>query len=184
MIRVNLVKSEKKDIEDRPILPETTPQERKKKTAPRKPSDRPGHRRPGRAWPTSRRRSLDSERGLLADAQAEKARLQPVVAKLELLEQQKVFLEKKIGLITEPQGAPGRRGPDHGRDQPRPARLGLAHRGQPPRPSVSSSRAGPCPTSRSPTSCAISRRAGSSTASAWAASSSGRRATTPTWSSP
>jgi type IV pilus assembly protein PilN len=98
MIRVNLVKSEKKDVEKRPALSPDEPQAKKK---------------PPLvnllvalaivvvgALAFLQKKSLDSERVLLADARAEKARLQPVVAKLDLLEQQKAFLEKKIGLIT------------------------------------------------------------------------------------
>ena len=98
MIRVNLVKSEKKDVEKRPALSPDEPQEKKKPpvtnllialaivgVA---------------ALALLQKKSLDSERALLGDARAEKARLQPIVAKLDLLEQQKAFLEKKIGLIT------------------------------------------------------------------------------------
>jgi|WetSurMetagenome_2_1015567.scaffolds.fasta_scaffold09945_2 type IV pilus assembly protein PilN len=99
MIRVNLVKSEKKDVEKRPASSPDEPQEKKK--------------RPPLsnllialaivvvgALALIQKRALDTERALLADAQSEKARLQPVVAKLDLLEQQKTFLVKKIGLIT------------------------------------------------------------------------------------
>ena len=100
MIRVNLVKSEKKDVEKRPFSDqEEQPKEKKKKPP------------IGNllialaivaiaALAFLQKKSIDSERALLADAQAEKAKLQPVVAKLDLVEQEKAFLEKKIDLIS------------------------------------------------------------------------------------
>jgi type IV pilus assembly protein PilN len=99
MIRVNLVKSEKKDIDKRPF-PDQDEQPKEKKKPP-----------VGNllivlaivvvaALAFVQKKAIDSERTLLADAQAEKARLQPIVAKLDLVEQQKAFLEKKIGLIS------------------------------------------------------------------------------------
>jgi type IV pilus assembly protein PilN len=98
MIRVNLVKSEKKDVEKRPALYPDEPQAKKKPPLANLLIALAIVVVGGLAF--LQKKSLDSERVLLADARAEKARLQPVVAKLDLLEQQKAFLEKKIGLIT------------------------------------------------------------------------------------
>lgn len=50
------------------------------------------------------KKSLDTERTLLADAQEQKRILGPVLQKLELESQQKLFLESKIGLIEELRG--------------------------------------------------------------------------------
>ncbi|MHB8055683.1 MAG: PilN domain-containing protein [Candidatus Aminicenantales bacterium] len=50
------------------------------------------------------KKSLDTERALLAEAQEQKRVLAPVLQKLELEEQQKTFLENKIGLIEELRG--------------------------------------------------------------------------------
>jgi Tfp pilus assembly protein PilN len=97
MIRVNLVKAEKKEIEET-ILPDTA--KFKKKKAPL-----------GNillvlavvvvgALAYLQKTGLDTERALLEEARAEKIKLQPVGAKLDLVEQQKAFLEKKIGLIN------------------------------------------------------------------------------------
>jgi type IV pilus assembly protein PilN len=98
MIRVNLVKSEKKDIEKRPVPEHDEPKEKKKPLL--------GNLLIALAIVVVgglfllQKKTIDSERALLADARAEKARLQPVVAKLDQFEQQKAFLEKKIGLIS------------------------------------------------------------------------------------
>jgi len=46
------------------------------------------------------KRALDTERGLLKTAQEEKKKLEPALAKLNLVEQQKSFLERKISLIN------------------------------------------------------------------------------------
>lgn len=97
MIRVNLVKAEKKEIEET-NLPDTA--KFKKKKAP-----------PGNillalavvvvgALAYLQKTGLDTERALLEEARTEKIKLQPVEAKLDLVEQQKAFLEKKIGLIN------------------------------------------------------------------------------------
>lgn len=97
MIRVNLVKAEKKEIEET-ILLDTA--KFKKKKAPL-----------GNillvlavvvvgALAYLQKTGLDTERALLEVARAEKIKLQPVEAKLDLVEQQKAFLEKKIGLIN------------------------------------------------------------------------------------
>ncbi len=50
------------------------------------------------------KRSLDTERALLSDAQEQKRVLGPVLQKLEMVAQQKLFLESKIGLIQELRG--------------------------------------------------------------------------------
>lgn len=50
------------------------------------------------------KRSLDTERALLSDAQEQKRVLSPVIQKLDLVAQQKIFLESKIGLIQELRG--------------------------------------------------------------------------------
>jgi Tfp pilus assembly protein PilN len=98
MIRVNLVKAEKKEIEET-ILPDTA-EPKKKMKAP------PGSLLIALAVVVVgtlayfQKTTLDRERVLLEAARAEKANLQPVVAKLDLVEQQKAFLEKKIGLIN------------------------------------------------------------------------------------
>jgi Tfp pilus assembly protein PilN len=47
------------------------------------------------------RKALNTEKNLLAAAQEEQRILTPVLQKLELMEQRKVYLEKKIGLIQE-----------------------------------------------------------------------------------
>jgi len=97
MIRVNLVKAEKKEIEET-ILPDTA--KFKKKKAPL------GNILLALAVVVAgalaylQKTGLDTERALLEEARAEKIKLQPVEAKLDLVEQQKAFLEKKIGLIN------------------------------------------------------------------------------------
>jgi len=50
------------------------------------------------------KKSLDTERALLSEAQEQQRVLTPVLQKLELVEQQKFFLENKIGLIEELRG--------------------------------------------------------------------------------
>jgi Tfp pilus assembly protein PilN len=98
MIRVNLIKAEKKEIEESILPEEHAPKVRKKAPL-------------GNllialavvvvgALAYVQKTTLDTERALLEEARAEKLKLQPVGAKLDLLEQQKVFLEKKIGLIN------------------------------------------------------------------------------------
>jgi Tfp pilus assembly protein PilN len=98
MIRVNLVKSEKKDVDNRPY-PDQEQQPRDKKKPPVSNLLIVLAIVAIAALAFVQKKAIDSERTLLANAQAEKARLQPVVAKLDLVEQQKAFLEKKIGLI-------------------------------------------------------------------------------------
>ena len=98
MIRVNLVKSEKKDIEENDLSYPAEPKGKKKAPL-------------GNlllalaivvvgALAFLQKTGLDTERTLLAEARTEKAKLQPVVVKLDQVEQQKAFLEKKIGLIN------------------------------------------------------------------------------------
>jgi Tfp pilus assembly protein PilN len=98
MIRVNLVKSEKKEVEETLLPEEHAPKEKKKAPL-------------GNllialtvvvvgALAYVQKTALDTERALLEEARAEKLKLQPVGAKLDLVEQQKAFLEKKIGLIN------------------------------------------------------------------------------------
>ena len=98
MIRVNLVKAEKKEIEESILPEEHLPKEKKKAPL-------------GNllialvvvvlgALAYIQKTTLDTERALLEEARAEKLKLQPVGTKLDLVEQQKVFLEKKIGLIN------------------------------------------------------------------------------------
>jgi type IV pilus assembly protein PilN len=48
-----------------------------------------------------KQKALDTERGLLNSAREEKRQLEPVLAKLDQVEQQKTFLQKKIGLINQ-----------------------------------------------------------------------------------
>nr|HPN17755.1 hypothetical protein [Candidatus Aminicenantes bacterium] len=50
------------------------------------------------------KQSIDTERALLSEAQDQQRVLTPVLQKLELVEQQKFFLENKIRLIEELRG--------------------------------------------------------------------------------
>jgi len=50
------------------------------------------------------KRALDNEHALLAEAQEQQRVLTPVLQKLDMVEQQKIFLEKKIGLIEDLRG--------------------------------------------------------------------------------
>lgn len=100
MIRVNLIKAESKELEAPAGLLEGEAAEKKK-----------------RPVPTSLlivaaliiiaglglllKRTIDKERSLLQAAQAEKATLEPVLAKLSAIGEQKLFLEKKITLIND-----------------------------------------------------------------------------------
>jgi len=109
MIRVNLLKAEKKTIEDRPFGAEDEAAEKKaKEKAPGKKIKAP----PSNliivlaivllgALAYSQKRALDEERALLAAAQDQQRRLQPVVNKLDEIEWQRQYLAKKIALITE-----------------------------------------------------------------------------------
>lgn len=99
MIRINLLKPEKKDIEEVPAI---SPSEKKKE---RKipPS--------GLLFPLLvviifllffiQKGAMNKEKNLLSQAQEEKKQLQDVLVKLEKLEEQKSLFEKKINLINQ-----------------------------------------------------------------------------------
>jgi type IV pilus assembly protein PilN len=112
MIRVNLLKAEKKGVGDRPLMGEDAGSGKKVKTG----KDKAGE--PKKKTPAGnlivflalivlgglavlQRQSLGRERGLLLSAQEEAQRLQPVVDKLDEIEWQKLYLEKKVGLIRD-----------------------------------------------------------------------------------
>jgi type IV pilus assembly protein PilN len=116
MIRVNLIKADRKDSGDRfPAGEDADAGRRKAGTAKKAPakSDEPRKKTPlgnliialavvllgGLALLQSR--SLARERTLLSAAQEEARRLQPVVDKLDEIEWQKLYLEKKVGLIRD-----------------------------------------------------------------------------------
>jgi Tfp pilus assembly protein PilN len=100
MIRVNLIKSEKKEFESPAGLLEGESHEIKKSTVP---------------WNLLivaalvliatlgflLKRSIDRERVLLQAARDEKKTLEPVLAKLSAIGEQKTFLQKKIQLIND-----------------------------------------------------------------------------------
>lgn len=97
MIRINLLKAEKKEFEEKPIDQE--PEVKEKKRVPS-----------GSlilvlivillaALAFVQRRSLVSERNTLDNARQEQKRLQTALQQLELVEQQKLLLEQKIALI-------------------------------------------------------------------------------------
>ena len=99
MIRINLLKVEKKEVEAKPAgAPEA--ELKVKKKAPK------GNLIVFLAillvavFAFLQKRALDTERRLLKAAQEEKKSLEPALAKLNLVEQQKSFLERKIGLIN------------------------------------------------------------------------------------
>ncbi len=109
MIRVNLLKSEKKAFEEQPLGPEGEAPDKKTKEKTR------GGKHPAPvgnliivlgivvlgALAYTQKRALDGERALLADAQDQLRRLQPVSNKLDEIDWQKQYLVKKIALITE-----------------------------------------------------------------------------------
>jgi type IV pilus assembly protein PilN len=109
MIRVNLLKAEKKEFAEPGFGPEGEAQEKKtKEKAPGTKSKAPSGTLilvaalvvlGGLAF--MQMRTLDGERTLLAEAQEQQARLQTVSAKLEEIDWQKQYLIKKIALITE-----------------------------------------------------------------------------------
>jgi len=100
MIRVNLLKAEKKEIET-------------KAADPREPEVKVKKQRPVgnlvvffiilllAALAFMQQKSLDSIRGLLNSNREEKRQLEPVLAKLDQVEQQRTFLQRKIGLINQ-----------------------------------------------------------------------------------
>ena len=109
MIRVNLLKAEKKAFEDQTLSPEgEAPDKKTKEKAPKRKIKTP----PGNliivlgivvlgALAYIQKRSMDEERGLLADAQDQQRRLQTVSNKLDEIDWEKQYLVKKIALITE-----------------------------------------------------------------------------------
>ncbi|MCX6560476.1 MAG: PilN domain-containing protein [Candidatus Aminicenantes bacterium] len=122
MIRVNLLKAEKKDVEDRSPVGEDADGGKVTKAGRRKlGKHKPGQDKSGEPKKKTpignlivflalillgglavlQRQSLSRERGLLASAQEEAQRLQPVVDKLDEIEWQKLYLEKKVGLIRD-----------------------------------------------------------------------------------
>ena len=109
MIRVNLLKAEKKEFAEPGFGPEgEAPDKKAKEKAPGTKSKAPSGTLilvaalallGGLAY--MQMRTLDEERTMLADAQEQQARLQPVSAKLEEIDWQKQYLVKKIALIGE-----------------------------------------------------------------------------------
>jgi Tfp pilus assembly protein PilN len=109
MIRVNLLKSEKKTFEDQPSGIESEAPDKKTKDKAH------GGKRPAPpgnliivlgivvlgALAYTQKKALDGERALLSDAQDQQRRLQPVSNKLEEIDWQRQYLVKKIALITE-----------------------------------------------------------------------------------
>ncbi len=108
MIRVNLLKSERKDVDDRSTAAEDGG---KKAKAEKDKSTKAAKKTPTGnlvlvvvlvligALAVLQSQSLSRERNLLSAAQDEAARLQPVVDKLDAIEWQKLYLEKKVELI-------------------------------------------------------------------------------------
>jgi type IV pilus assembly protein PilN len=108
MIRVNLLKAERKDVDDRSTAAED---ENKKTKAGKDKSAKAAKKTPTGnlilvlilvlvgALAVLQSQSLSRERNLLSVAQDEAARLQPVVDKLDAIEWQKLYLEKKVELI-------------------------------------------------------------------------------------
>ncbi len=108
MIRVNLLKAERKDVDDRSAAAEDSG---KKAKAEKDKSAKAAKKTPTGnlvlvlvlvligALAVLQSQSLSRERNLLSAAQDEAARLQPVVDKLDAIEWQKLYLEKKVELI-------------------------------------------------------------------------------------
>ena len=101
MIRINLIKTETKDVEAKPAGgTELEAAPVKKKAA-----------KSNlliflviillAAIALLQKRAIDTERARLTAAEDEKRQLQPVLAKLDEVEQQKLFLERKINLIND-----------------------------------------------------------------------------------
>jgi Tfp pilus assembly protein PilN len=100
VIRVNLIKSEKKDLDLQAARPEGE--------GPAKlPRPFPSHLLivavliAVGAFAFLLKRSTDQERGRIQAAQSEKRSLEPVLSKIDALGTQKLFLEKKIKLIND-----------------------------------------------------------------------------------
>jgi len=99
MIRINLLKVEKKEVEAAPPLAETEVKTKKKA--------------PGgnliivfalillAALAFLQKKALNNERGLLDKAKEEKQKLESVLTKLDQVEEQRLFLQKKIDLINQ-----------------------------------------------------------------------------------
>jgi Tfp pilus assembly protein PilN len=100
MIRVNLIKTEKKEFEPLPGLTEGDLLEKKPKPAPTNMLIVAGLILVV-ALGFLLKRSLDQERLRLQASQAEKKTLEPVLEKLAAIGDQKLFLEKKIKLIND-----------------------------------------------------------------------------------
>lgn len=103
MIRVNLLKAEKKSIESLPPAPENEGAEKKAKE--RKFKAPSGNLIIAAAvvilgvLGLLQKNALDGERSLLEDARNEQRRLQPIVQKLDDIDWQRQILEKKVALI-------------------------------------------------------------------------------------
>lgn len=100
MIRINLIKTEAKDVEVKTAV-SAEPEIREKRPAPT-----------GSliaaliillllALAFFQKRAIDRERGVLGTVEEEKKTLEPVLVKLEDVENRKAFLERKIGLIKD-----------------------------------------------------------------------------------
>jgi Tfp pilus assembly protein PilN len=103
MIRINLLRPEKKDIKETPaVVPQPEIEEPKKEKRP--------------AWPNLaillaivvigaiiflQSKAISKEKKLLAEAQCERSKLQNVLTKLNQLQQYKLLFERKITLIQE-----------------------------------------------------------------------------------
>jgi type IV pilus assembly protein PilN len=107
MIRINLIKTETKDVEPKPAggtgLEAVPP---KKKAAKSNLLIFLVIILVG-ALALLQKRAIDTERARLTAAEDEKRQLQPVLTKLDEVEQQKSFLERKITLINDLKGRQG-----------------------------------------------------------------------------
>jgi len=99
MIRVNLLKADKKEGEKKAVLPEAEGKEVKKKKGPNVNLIILGAIVIVGGLALIQKRALDREKILLRVATEEQATLAPVIAKLAEVEQRKTFLELKVGLI-------------------------------------------------------------------------------------
>lgn len=98
MIRVNLLKADKREHERRALTPEAEHKEAKKK-GPNTNLIILGAIVALAGLALLQKRALDRESALRAAAQDEQAALAPVIAKLAEVEQSKTFLEKKVSFI-------------------------------------------------------------------------------------
>jgi Tfp pilus assembly protein PilN len=99
MIRINLLKPERKEIRETPVAP--TPEFREKRRQPFAAIIVLVAFVAIAALFVYQKNALTKENELLRDAQAEKKNLQDVVVKLEELEKQKNLFERKIRVITQ-----------------------------------------------------------------------------------